>query len=124
MNPGGAHGPIGLPFNSFWWYEIVGYAFCVLAFFDLRIRNMTRDIPAARTIGIPAPKPAAKAILGFMLLEDKVCGPGLWVNGVVVEEAAEVTDRREVVVLGIKATPCGAAVVEVIATSMVVYGER
>jgi hypothetical protein len=85
---------------------------------------MIRDIPAARTIGIPAPKPAAKATLGFVLLEDKVCGTALWGNGVVVEEAAEVTDPREVVVLGIKATPCGAAVVEVVATLMVVYGGR
>ena len=67
---------------------------------------MTRDIPTTRTIGIPAPKPAAKAILGFVLLEDG--------TEVVVEE---------VVVLGIEGTTFGVAV-EVVATSMVVYRER
>ena len=62
---------------------------------------MAVDMLATRTIGIPAPKPAAKAILGFVLLEDEV----------------EATP-------GMKATPCVAFEVEVlVATSMVMYGE-
>jgi hypothetical protein len=77
-------------------------------------------MPATRTTGIATPKPAAKAILGFELL-DEVCGTVVPLLEAVVEEA----DRTEVVMLGIKVAPCAAAGVEVlIATSMVVYGER
>jgi hypothetical protein len=62
---------------------------CVLARFDLRLRNMTMDTLAARTIiGIPAPKPAAKAI-SFVLVEDGTVVPPL---EAVVEEAVEATD--------------------------------
>ena len=86
-------GSIGLPSNSF-----RGYALCVATCFDLRIRKMAVDMPATRTIGIPAPKPAAKAILGFVLLEDEV----------------EAT-------LGMKATPCVVAEVEVLLATSVVY---
>ena len=111
------------------------------------------DMLAARTIiiRIPAPKPAAKAILSFVLFEDEVCGTvvpvvkevaeaadlreavvlvllvlGIKALEAVIEEAAEATDWGEaVVLLGIKVTLCGAAVVEVlVATSMVVYGVR
>ena len=35
---------------------------------------MLMDMPTTRTIGMPVLKPAAKAILGFVLLEDEVCG--------------------------------------------------
>jgi hypothetical protein len=71
---------------------------------------MAVDMPATRTIGIPAPKPAAtKVVLGFVLLEDEV----------------EATDWGEVVMLGIEASPSVAAGVEVlVAPSMVVYVER
>ena len=105
---------------------------------------MAIDMQATRAIGIPAPKPAAKAILGFVLLEDEVCGAVdslveavVSLVEVVIEEAevcetadslveavVEEAEATEVVVLGIKASPSVAAGVEVlVATSLVVYGE-
>jgi hypothetical protein len=54
---------------------------------------MVMDMPATRTIGIPALKPAAKAILGFVLLEDEVCGtvvPLVKIVEAVVEAVVEV----------------------------------
>jgi hypothetical protein len=44
---------------------------------------MVMDMPATRTIGIPALKLAAKAILG---LEDEVCGTAIPLVEAVVEE--------------------------------------
>jgi hypothetical protein len=83
------------------------------------------DMLAARTIiGIPAPKPATKAIS----FEGEACGTVVPLLEVVVEEAVEVTGRREaVVLLGIQVTvtTVGAAVVEVlVVASIVVYGAR
>jgi hypothetical protein len=50
---------------------------------------MVMDMPATRTIGIPAPKPAAKAILGFVLLEDEVCGTAVPLVKAVIEAVVE-----------------------------------
>ena len=107
---------------------------------------MAIDMQATRAIGIPAPKPAAKAILGFVLLKDEVCGAVDSLVEAVVEEAVvslveivievcetvvllveavvEEAEATEVVVLDIKASPSVAAGVEVlVAPSMVVYVE-
>ena len=81
---GGARGSIGLPSDSFRGYD----RFCVVACFDLRIRKMLIDMPATRKIGIPAPKPASKAILGFVLLEE-VCGTVVPLVEAVVEAVVE-----------------------------------
>ena len=105
---------------------------------------MAIDMHATRTIGIPAPKPAAKAILGFVLLEGEVCGAVVSLFEAIVEEVVisivevvievcetivslveavvEETEATDVVVLGGKASPSVAARAEaLVETSLVVY---
>ena len=103
---------------------------------------MAIDMQATRTIGIPAPKPAAKAILGLVLLEDEVCRAVDSLVEAVVEEVvvslvevvieeAEVCETADSLVEAVveeaeatEASPSVAAGVEVlVATSLVVYGE-
>ena len=101
----GARVSIGLRFNSFRGYDRRydngGYAFCVVACFDLRTRKMVMDMPATRTIGIPALKHAAKATLGFVLLEDagEVCGTVVPLVEVVVEAVVEAVIKAVIEVL-------------------------
>ena len=102
------------------------------------------EMPATRKIGIPALKPAAKATLGFVLLEDEVCGtvapPVEVVVELVVEEVVHVVVKavveavvevvvkaveeaettREVVMLGIKVATCAGVEVGVLVAASIV----